>query len=133
MDITIFLTVTLLFAAAFPLILGIGGLMRDKHIKTQGVKTNATVVAFKYAGNTAAPVVEYQTEKGLVRVKSWFGMSLQLYSFKVGDTIQIYYDPDHIKRFRIVGSHISTVMFSVALVMGIITLALAFIVPGLIA
>lgn len=142
-DSIIIVQVALLVVVLFPLALGVYGLLRERHIKLFGVETSAKVIAFKWGGSTkwrgstewrdstVAPEVEYQTEAGVIHSKSCFAMSRRLYSFNVGDTIRIRYDREHVKRFRIVGSKLPTIMFSVVLLAGIIVLALAMFIPYL--
>lgn len=133
MDIGIFLPIILSIISIIPLGMGIGGLMLDRRILSEGIETTAKVIRFRHTGNTAAPIVEYQTNEGLIQSKSWFGMSRFLYSFNEGDTILIRYDRDHPKRFRIVNSRLGTVLWGMCIFMGIVTLVMAVIIPELIA
>ena len=132
MDYIIILQILLLVVSLCPLGFGVFGLLRERHIKVFGVETDAKVISFKKNSDTATPVVEYQTEEGVIRSKSWFAMSRELYSFDVGDTIRIRYNSIHIRRFRIVGSKLPIVMFSIVILMGIITLATAVFIPYII-
>ena len=129
MEGIILIQVLMVIVASGPIAFGVLGFLRERHFKLFGVETDAKVIAFKSSGNSAAPEVEYQTEEGTIRSKSWFSMTRGLYSFNVGDTIRIRYDRMHIKRFRIVGSKLPTVMFSILIFAGIFVLAvMAFIV-----
>jgi hypothetical protein len=84
----------------------------------QDVETDALVVAFKNYGNSMAPIVEYNTGQGLLKVKSKYSGSRFFFPFKVGDTIRIKYNNENSKQFLIVGNCLTTVMWSILILMG---------------
>jgi hypothetical protein len=78
-------------------VFGINILFRKRKLKKYGIKTNATIVAVSLRGR---PTVEYQTEQGLLKVKSLFGSPT---FFQKGNVVQVFYDKEKPERFCIEG------------------------------
>ena len=104
-------------------VLGMNILFRESNLKKYGIKTNATVVAVSLKGR---PTIEYQTEQGLLKVKSLFGGQFAHLSFqKIGDIVQVFYDKEKPKRFCIERDKTSIFLGVIFLFIGMTTLGIS--------
>ena len=79
------------------LIIGITWLSTVFNFLNKAIKTNATIIDHVERGRdstTLAPVFLFETKNGTsIKIDSNIGSSIR--EFTVGDTIEIYYDPNH--------------------------------------
>ena len=106
-------------------VFGMTILFRERNLKKYGIKTSATVVAVSLNGR---PTVEYQTEQGLLKIKSLFGSQFAaISSFQKGSVVQVFYDKEKTKRFCIEGDKRPLFLGLLFLFFGVLTIGMSVI------
>ena len=104
---------------------------RDKRLLQTGLVAEARVVGFFSRRDTIAPIFEYETPEGTIRVKHRVSVSPILNKYKVGNVVRVIYNAEKPRHFLVEGSK-SYFMGFIAVALGVFTFAAGFLVYFLI-
>ena len=92
-----------------------------------GLVAEARVVGFFSKRDTIAPIFEYETPQGTIRIKNRVSVSPSLNKYKVGDVVRVIYNAEKPRHFLVAGSK-SHFMGFIAIALGVFTLAAGILV-----
>jgi len=98
---------------------------RDKRLLQTGLVAEARVVGFSRHKDTIAPIFEYETAQGTIRVKHRVSVSPILNKYKVGNVVRVLYNAEKPRHFLVEGSK-SHWMGFIAVALGVFAFAAGF-------